>query len=100
MRTLKPLAWFSATEETVAQGTVKWFDPGRGFGFIEARDVVEDVFAHFSQISMDGFRTLRDGQKVEFELVEGPRGASAVDIRPVASERGAQDGADRIDNEA
>ena len=84
----------------MTQGTVKWFDPGRGFGFIEARDVVDDVFAHFSQISMDGFRTLRDGQEVEFELVEGPRGASAVDIRPKPSKGGAHNTADRIDKEA
>lgn len=76
----------AAMEVPLAKGTVKWFDPGRGFGFIEARDFAEDVFAHFSQISMDGFRTLRDGQKVEFEVVQGPRGASAADIRPIASD--------------
>ena len=67
----------------MATGTVKWFDPGRGFGFIESQESGDDVFAHFSQISIDGFRTLRDGQQVEFELQQGPRGANATDIRPV-----------------
>jgi len=69
----------------VSIGVVKWFDPGKGFGFIESSDCGSDVFAHFSQIEMEGYRTLRDGQQVEFELSDGPKGASAIDIRPVAA---------------
>ena len=63
-------------------GVVKWFDPGKGFGFIESSDCGSDVFAHFSQIEMEGYRTLRDGQQVEFTLSEGPKGVSALEIRP------------------
>lgn len=64
-------------------GTVKWFNDAKGFGFIEPENGGADVFAHFSAIQMDGFRTLKQGSKVSFELVEGPKGLLAQNIRPV-----------------
>jgi CspA family cold shock protein len=67
----------------MAVGTVKWFNDAKGFGFIEPEGGGEDVFAHFSAIQMDGFRTLKQGSKVAFELVQGPKGQLAQAIRPV-----------------
>ena len=60
----------------MATGTVKWFNDAKGFGFIEG-DGYGDVFVHYSAIEMDGFKTLREGQKVDYEPVEGPKGYSA-----------------------
>ncbi|MGP3778873.1 cold shock domain-containing protein [Halanaerobium saccharolyticum] len=60
-------------------GTVKWFDGKKGFGFIEREDG-DDVFAHFSAIEEEGFKNLEEGQKVEFEIVEGDRGPQAANI--------------------
>ena len=60
-------------------GTVKWFNATKGFGFI-TQDNGEDVFAHFSQIQGDGFKTLEDGQKVSFDVEDGPRGLQATNI--------------------
>jgi len=65
----------------MATGTVKWFNDAKGFGFIEPDAGGSDVFAHFSAIEMDGFRTLKQGSKVSFELVEGPKGNLARNIR-------------------
>jgi cold shock protein len=62
---------------------VKWFNDAKGFGFIEPQGGGDDVFAHFSAIQMDGFRTLRQGSHVVFELVEGPKGHLAQNIRAV-----------------
>jgi len=67
----------------MALGTVKWFNDAKGFGFIQPDDHANDVFAHFSAIQMDGFRTLRQGGRVSFELVEGPKGLLAHNICPV-----------------
>lgn len=67
----------------MATGTVKWFNDAKGFGFIEPEGGGEDVFAHFSAIQMDGFRTLKQGGKVAFELVQGPKGQLAQAIRPL-----------------
>lgn len=67
----------------MAVGTVKWFNDAKGFGFIEPEGGGEDVFAHFSAIQMDGFRTLKQGGKVQFELVQGPKGQLAQAIRPL-----------------
>lgn len=67
----------------MAVGTVKWFNDAKGFGFIEPEGGGEDVFAHFSAIQMDGFRTLKQGGKVAFELVQGPKGQLAQAIRPL-----------------
>ena len=61
------------------QGTVKWFSNEKGFGFIE-REGGEDVFVHFSAIAMDGYKSLTEGQKVEFEVVQGPKGAQAETV--------------------
>jgi CspA family cold shock protein len=63
-------------------GTVKWFNDAKGFGFIEPEGGGPDVFAHFSAVQMDGFRTLKQGSRVEFDLVQGPKGNLAHNIRP------------------
>ena len=68
---------------TVASGTVKWFNAEKGFGFISQPDGGADVFVHHSAIQMTGFRSLEEGQAVEFELQEGPKGLQAVDVRLV-----------------
>ncbi|HOB96528.1 MAG TPA: cold-shock protein [Aquabacterium sp.] len=64
-------------------GTVKWFNDAKGFGFIEPDEGGPDVFAHFSAIEMEGFRTLKQGSKVSFELVQGPKGNLAQNIKPL-----------------
>ncbi|WP_310732596.1 cold-shock protein [Mitsuaria sp. 7] len=70
-------------EKNMATGTVKWFNDAKGFGFIEPEQGGGDVFAHFSAIQMDGFRTLKQGGKVSYELVQGPKGQLAQNIRPL-----------------
>ncbi|MCL1950305.1 MAG: cold shock domain-containing protein [Turicibacter sp.] len=60
-------------------GTVKWFNAEKGFGFISVQGG-EDVFVHFSAISGDGYRSLEEGQNVEFDIVEGPRGSQAANV--------------------
>lgn len=60
-------------------GKVKWFNAGKGFGFIEGEDG-KDVFVHFSAISMDGFKTLEDGAEVEFDVIDGAKGPQAVNV--------------------
>lgn len=67
----------------MATGTVKWFNDAKGFGFIEPDQGGGDVFAHFSAIQMDGFRTLKQGSKVSYELTVGPKGSLAQNIQPV-----------------
>lgn len=62
------------------QGTVKWFSNEKGFGFI-TRDGGEDVFVHFSAIQGDGYRSLNEGQAVEFDVVDGPKGKQAANVR-------------------
>jgi CspA family cold shock protein len=69
----------------MAVGTVKWFNDAKGFGFIEPEGGGADVFAHFSAIQMDGFRTLRQGSKVSFEVAEGPKGQLAQNILLIES---------------
>ncbi|MEN8149752.1 MAG: cold shock domain-containing protein [Planctomycetota bacterium] len=64
------------------QGTVKWFDDAKGYGFIE-EDGGEDVFVHHSEIQMDGFKTLSEGDRVEFEKTAGPKGPKATGVRKV-----------------
>lgn len=63
------------------QGTVKWFNSEKGFGFIVSEDG-EDVFVHFSAIQTEGYKTLEEGQKVEFEVEQSPRGPQAVNVVP------------------
>jgi CspA family cold shock protein len=66
----------------MAQGTVKWFNEAKGFGFITNADDGKDVFVHYSAIRGDGFRTLAEGQPVRFELMQGPKGLYAADVEP------------------
>jgi CspA family cold shock protein len=65
----------------MAFGRVKWFNDAKGFGFIEPEAGGGDVFAHFSSIQMEGFRTLKQGARVSFELVQGPKGDQAQNIQ-------------------
>lgn len=67
----------------MANGTVKWFNDAKGFGFIEPEGGGADVFAHFSAVQMDGFRTLKQGSRVVYDLVQGPKGDLAQNIRPL-----------------
>ena len=66
----------------MATGTVKWFNAEKGYGFISQSDGA-DVFVHFSAIQMNGYRALEEGQQVEFEVQEGPKGLQAASVRPV-----------------
>jgi len=83
-----PLRFFSAeiktieTGNTMEQGTVKWFNDAKGFGFI-SRQSGDDVFVHFSAIQAGGFRSLQEGQMVEFDVTKGPKGFQAENVRPV-----------------
>ncbi len=67
----------------MATGTVKWFNDAKGFGFITPDEGGEDVFAHFSEIKGSGFRSLKDNQKVSFEIKTGPKGKQAANIIPM-----------------
>jgi cold shock protein len=64
----------------MAQGTVKWFNDSKGYGFI-SQEGGEDVFVHHTAIQMDGFRSLTEGDKVEFEVAQGPKGLQAQNVR-------------------
>jgi len=66
-------------------GTVKWFNAEKGFGFISPESG-EDVFVHFSAIQAGGYRSLDEGQAVEFDITQGPKGAQATNVRPVAAQ--------------
>ena len=63
-------------------GKVKWFNDAKGFGFITPDDGSEDVFAHFSAININGFKTLKENQVVKFDLIQGPKGKQASNIVP------------------
>jgi CspA family cold shock protein len=69
----------------MASGTVKWFNDSKGYGFIAPEDGSKDVFVHFSNIAGDGFKTLNEGAKVEYEVREGAKGPEALNVTPVAS---------------
>ncbi|HEV8538670.1 MAG TPA: cold-shock protein [Bacteroidota bacterium] len=64
------------------QGTVKWFNGSKGFGFISRSDG-EDVFVHFKSITMEGYKTLNEGDKVEFDVEQGPKGLQALNVRKI-----------------
>ncbi|MBT9495489.1 MAG: cold-shock protein [Paucibacter sp.] len=74
----------------MALGTVKWFNDAKGFGFIEPEAGGDDVFAHFSAIQMEGFRTLAQGSRVNFDLIQGPKGQLAQNITALANVAAAQ----------
>lgn len=68
----------------MAQGTVKWFSPEKGYGFISVEgQSSEDVFVHWKSIDVDGFKTLEEGQRVEFDVTQGPKGQQAENVRPL-----------------
>ena len=67
----------------MAIGTVKWFNNAKGYGFILPDGGGDDLFAHYSSIQMDGYKTLKAGQSVEFEIIEGPKGLQATNIQAV-----------------
>ncbi len=69
----------SKKEEQMARGKVKWFNDTKGFGFIQ-QESGEDVFVHYTAIGGDGFKTLKEGQEVEFEVTQGPKGPQAANV--------------------
>jgi CspA family cold shock protein len=70
-------------EQIMANGTVKWFNSEKGFGFIAQDGGGADVFVHYSAITTDGYRSLDENQKVEFDLTQGPKGPQAENVRPL-----------------
>lgn len=70
----------------MASGIVKWFNNSKGYGFIQADESNDDIFAHFSNVEMEGYKTLKRGQKVSFELINGPKGLTAQRIQPASAE--------------
>jgi CspA family cold shock protein len=73
--------------DVMPTGTVKWFNASKGYGFITPTDGGDDVFAHYSAIEMDGYKTLKEGQQVEFEIQEGPKGPQASHIRTASGKK-------------
>jgi CspA family cold shock protein len=82
-RVLRPAFSNQQKEAAMATGTVKWFNDAKGYGFITPDDGSEDLFAHFSAIQMAGFKTLKEGMKVSFDVVQGPKGKQASNINKV-----------------
>ncbi len=78
----------------MAIGKVKWFNNAKGYGFILPDDGGEDLFAHYSSIEMDGYKTLKAGQEVQFDVLEGPKGLHATNIRSSDADAQATDGED------
>jgi CspA family cold shock protein len=66
----------------MSTGTVKWFNDAKGFGFITPEDGSKDLFVHFSAIQGSGFKTLKENDKVQFDVTQGPKGAQATNVRP------------------
>ena len=69
----------------MASGKVKWFNNAKGYGFVNEEGKTEDLFAHYSAVQMDGYKTLKAGQSVVFEIIQGPKGLHAVNIRDAAA---------------
>lgn len=67
----------------MATGTVKWFNESKGFGFVSPEDGGQDLFVHFSAIQGSGFKTLTEGQRVKYDVTQGPKGAQATNVFPV-----------------
>jgi CspA family cold shock protein len=82
-RICDPPGVLSYQEKKMALGTVKWFNGEKGFGFISQEDGGADVFVHYSAIQTQGFRSLDENQRVEFEIAQGPKGLQAENVRPV-----------------
>ena len=68
----------------MATGMVKWFNDSKGYGFIKTEGTERDVFVHYTAVSGDGFKTLAEGQRVSFELIEGPKGPQAANVEKMA----------------
>jgi len=75
--------YFKRRDKTMPEGKVKWFNENKGFGFIEVDGQDKDVFIHHSAISMQGFRTLQEGQRVSFDIEQGKKGPAAVNVKTV-----------------
>jgi cold shock protein len=73
--------YFKRRDKTMPEGKVKWFNENKGFGFIEVDGQDKDVFIHHSAISMQGFRTLQEGQRVSFDIEQGKKGPAAVNVK-------------------
>jgi cold shock protein len=73
--------FFKKGSNHMATGTVKWFNDAKGFGFVTPDDGSDDLFAHFSEINMSGFKTLKEGQKITFDVTQGQKGKQASNIQ-------------------
>ncbi|HEC16187.1 MAG TPA: cold shock domain-containing protein CspD [Sedimenticola sp.] len=70
----------------MSTGVVKWFNNAKGYGFVTPDEGEKDVFVHFSSIAMDGYKTLKEGQKVQFEITQGPKGLHAANLQTITDQ--------------